>query len=454
MTTFGKIPPQDGDIERAVLGSLLVDASCHASVFGVLTHTAFYIEAHRAVFEAAEVLYKTSRPIDMLTVTEQLRKVGKLDAVGGPVSVADLTVGISSGLHVEEHCRLLQDKQMKRAVIDVSMRAAASAYNDATTPEDCISIIEQGVARIDEIARMGANMRHISVVVDEADAAAKRREALYKDGRVIGVRTGLNMLDRKTCGWQPSELIVVAGRPSMGKTALMIHHALSASVPVCVYSLEMSAVSVADRMVLAVADIDPGRYRAGAMTREDWVSFEQAREVLRRRPVYIDDNPVVTTRYIRAHSKKMRDRGLCEAVFVDYLQLTDMRSEQHQRNREQEVSQAAREFKVMAKSLGVPVILLSQLSRECEKRSDKRPSLSDLRESGAIEQDADVVVFAYRPAYYGLNEPDGSSSEGIGHYIIAKGRNIGTGEVVFRHNASMTKIWDYDPLEDDKQIPF
>jgi replicative DNA helicase len=447
----GKVPPQAIEIEDAVLGAAMVDASCLPVIIGLISEDAFYKSSNGLIFHAIKQLYDCSRPVDILTVSEQLRSEGKLEEVGGSFYVANLMENIISGLNAEEHCRILIEKQIKRSIAKAAQQSYEMALDDTTDAFDCISVLEMSVANTNQLMASGGNMVRLNVLVDEAEKLAHNREKQYKEGKCTGIPTGIKMLDKRTTGWQNSELIILAGRPSMGKTALMLHHAMKSGVNVCIYSLEMSGVSLANRMILSMADIDVGRFRAGAMGQEDWVNFQIAKYELNKLPIYIDDNPVVTTRYIRSHSRLMRDRGKCDIIFVDYLQLADMRSDQIGRNREQEVSQATREFKIIAKTLDIPVVLLSQLSRQCEQRPDKRPMLSDLRESGAIEQDADIVIFAYRPAYYGLTDSSGNSQDGIGYEIIAKGRNIGIGEITFRHNESMTKIWDYIP---DEELPF
>lgn len=443
ISLYGKIPPQAIDVEQTVLGSLLIDRGCVPVVMGMVSVETFYKQQNQVVFTACRKLYDKSQPVDILTVTEELTKSGELELVGGPYYIATLTDNVISGENSEFHCKILLEKQIKRSVIQSVSESITMAYDDTTDAFECVARLEHSLLNINNITATGGNLVPLSSILNEVEHLARNREELYKSGKCTGIPTGIVRMDKITTGWQPGELIILAGRPSMGKTALMIHHALKSGVHACIYSLEMSSVSLVNRMILSMADLDAGRFRAGAMSEDDWREFRVAKAKLNELPIYIDDNAVVTTRYIKSHSKMMRDRGLCDMIFVDYLQLADMRSDQSGRNREQEVSQAAREFKIIAKSLDIPVMLLSQLSRECEKRSDKRPMLSDLRESGAIEQDADIVIFAYRPSYYGLNSPSGDSQEGLGFEIIAKGRNIGTGEIPFSHNDSMTKIWDY-----------
>lgn len=456
---YGKIPPQALEIEAAILGAALLESRCIPEITALLTHESFYREQNQVIYQSIIDLYDAGRVVDLLTVAEALKSKNELDAAGGPVYLVSLTDRIASSANVTEHCRILQERQIKREIIRAASEAFTEAYDDSTDPFDCLANLERGAATANEIVTKGGNMRPLAGVLGEVTTEAARREAQFKAGRCTGIPTGIAKLDRVTSGWQKGDLVILAGRPSMGKTALMLHHALASGVNVCVYSLEMSDVSLANRLVLSASNIDPYKFRTGAMSPHDWTDFNAAVAKLEAMPIYIDHNPTASTRYIKSHSKLMKDKGKCDLIMVDYLQLVDMRSDQHGRNREQEVSQAAREFKVIAKSLDIPVILLSQLSRECEKRGDKRPMLSDLRESGAIEQDADVVIFAYRPAYYGITGANGEAQDGLGYEIIAKGRNIGTSDVPFRHNESMTKIWDYDVNEseyasDEQLTPF
>ena len=450
---YGKIPPQAVELESAVLGAIMIDPSCVPQVMGLINIESFYKLQNQLVFKACKQLYDKAQPLDILTITEQLTRSEELEQAGGPYYVTTLTDNIYSGMNAEYHCKILIEKQMKRSIIQAAQQSLEMSFDDSTDSFDCLTALELAIVNINEIMATGGNMKHVEKLATEAETEARQRESLYKSGKCTGIPTGIKQLDKRTTGWQNGELVVLAGRPSMGKTALMLHHAISAGVNVCMYSLEMSGVSLANRLILSLADLDAERFRAGAMGPEDWKQFYTAKEKLSKLPIYVDDNAVVTTRYIKSHSKIMKDKGKCDIVFIDYLQLTDMRSDQNGRNREQEVSQAAREFKIMAKSLDIPVVLLSQLSRKCEMRANKKPLLSDLRESGAIEQDADIVIFAYRPSYYGLTDSNGNDQTGIGFEIIAKGRNIGVGDIPFRHNENMTKIFDYEYSGDDQPTP-
>ena len=450
---YGKIPPQALEFEEAVLGACMLESNRLSEVIGILPVEAFYKDAHQKIWQSIVTLYDSGHPVDLLTVTESLRTAGNLEYAGGPVALVNLTNGINSSANVEVHARVILEMFIKRELIRVASEVTNEAYDDTTDCFDVLGKLEHGATKINDIAAGGGTMRAVHQIMVDVEKAARRREEMYKSGRCTGIPTGIRLMDRFTAGWQNGDLVILAGRPSMGKTALMLHHAISSGVPCCIYSLEMSEISLVNRLVLSMCDLEASKFRAGAMGAEDWEKFYKAKSALSEMPIYIDENPQSSTRYIKSHSKMMKDRGACEIVFVDYLQLVDMRSDERGRNREQEVSTAAREFKIIAKSLDVPVILLSQLSRACESREDKKPRLSDLRESGAIEQDADVVIFAYRPAYYGILDEEGNSQEGIGYEIIAKGRNIGIGEVPFEHNPEMTKIYDYSPDNYDHYKP-
>lgn len=453
ISELGKLPPQSIESEEVVLGSILLDQSCIPTVAALLTPESFYKEHHKLLYSDIFEMYRKNETIDLITVVEKLKKSGNIELAGGAYAISRLTDRIASTANIEAHCRIIQEAHIKRVIINATAAANTEAYDHSSDPFDCLTNLERSITNISAIIASGGNMVSISTVLDQAATDLARREENYKLGKNTGISTGLYLLDKHTKGWQNGELIVLAGRPSMGKSALMLHFALHCGVNACIYSLEMPGLSLANRMILSVSGLDPGRFAAGAMTSDEWNQFYDGRAKLENLPMFIDDNSSVSTRYIKAHSKMMKDKGKCDIIFVDYLQLADMRSDQHGRNREQEVSQAAREFKIMAKTLNVPIILLSQLSRAVESRSEKKPMLSDLRESGAIEQDADIVLFAYRPEYYGITtDAHGNDMTGVGYINVAKGRNIGTSEIPFRYNPSMTNIYDFN--FDNNNQPF
>lgn len=410
----------------------------------------FYKESHQRIYEAAKKLYDADQPIDILTVTNELRNAGYLEASGGPFYITQLTSRIASSANIEHHCGILLQKFFKREMIKIGTDMVRMSFEDTTDAFEVLDASDIQYATINEMLTRGGNMNHISVIGDKAEESLKKREKLAKENKTTGVATGLQDLNKLTGGWQPSDLIIVGGRPGMGKTAVALAYvkaAAEAGTPVCMYSLEMQDTSLYDRLVLSVADIDVNRFRSGYMTASDWTEFYKAKAYLAKLPIYVDDNPMVSMRYIKGHSKSMHQKGKCGMIVCDYLQLADMRSDEKNRNREQEVTKASRDAKIIAKLLHVPFILLSQLNRNVDARgnSSKKPQLSDLRESGAIEQDADLVLFVYRPWMYGIKEDDeGKSTEGVGVLIVAKHRNGALGEVFFEHNSSLTKIFDFN----------
>jgi replicative DNA helicase len=442
----GKLLPQAIDIEEAVLGSIMIDPDCVYEAMELINRTTFYKDANGIIFDACRNLYDKGNPIDILTVSEQLRANGELELVGGNYYISMLTNRVSSGKNISSHCHILIEKQIKRTLAEKSNSTATMAFDDTIDAFDCLKEYESAVIEVNEIFSSGSKMMPISVVLDETKKVIEKRESQYKSGKCVGIPTGLFLLNKLTGGWQNSDLIILAGRPSMGKTALMLHHAIKAGVNVNIYSPEMSKEQLGIRLIITKSGIDASKLKTGALNSVDWEAYKQAEQEYKlQNKIFIDDNPIITTRQIKAKSKIMQDKGKCDMIMVDYLQLLDMRSDQNNRNREQEVSQAIRELKIIAKTLNIPVIVLSQLSRLCEQRADKRPLLSDLRESGSIEQDADVVIFAYRPSYYKLKNRRGEDVKtDVGYEIVAKGRNVGIGDIPFKYNESMTQIYDYE----------
>ena len=441
-----KIPPQAIDLEEALLSGMMLFGDTVDDLLAKLRPEVFYKESHQVIFKAIQSLNFRGENIDELTVVSELRKTGDLDRVGGPYGITILSNKAKNAAMLDHYCLILIQQYIKREIIASSNNAIKEAYEDTTDVFDMVDAYETRWDKIREIITSGSDVKTMDYLADQAVEGCKERESLFKQGKCVGIRTGLLDLDKKTGGWRNSDLIIMAGRPGMGKTAMMLFFALSAAksgIPVCIYSLEMAGVNLIDRLVMSVSDIDQGRFKSGAMSLKDWLEIEKAESLLRELPIYVDDNPVVSMRYIRSHAKGMKRKGKCGLIFADYLQLVDVSSEQKNRNREWEISQASRLAKITAKELEVPFILLSQLNRECEKRLNKKPMLSDLRESGAIEQDADQVILLYRPAFYDLTGPGGEDLTGLGKLLIEKNREGSTGEIKFQHNPSITKIYDF-----------
>ena len=433
-------------VENALLGGCLIgNRETVDTVFEYgLTKEHFSSLYAQQTFEIIKDLYEGGHAIDLYVVASEANKRHGKELM---MYVLRLNANIYSANHVHEHCLLLHEYYIRKETTEIALEMQHSAATDEQG-----ELLDKLRHLTDELLskKYGTNMKHVSELVGKSEEDMHKRATLYAEGRMAGITTGLKGLDELTNGWQNSTLNVIAGRPGMGKTAIALHFALAAAKAgnsVCIYSLEMSNVRLSDRMILALADgIDPANFRRGSMTQDDVAAFELGKERLMGLPIYIDDHPVCTTNYIRANAKKMKAVGKCDLVIIDYLQLTDMTSNtSRQYNREQQVTKTSREFKILSKEIDVPVLLLSQLSRAVESRADKKPQLSDLRESGAIEQDADTVTFIFRPEYYGQEGYvvyDGNGNYLCGNAIlnVSKQRDGATGEVMWSYNKSLTKI--------------
>lgn len=464
-TGCGIVPPHDENLERAVLSALIVEPRQVSEVVNILPAEAFYSPKHEAIYRAILDLYDANDPITILAVGNRLERRGFMPERIKPVELSVLATEAGSASGTEAHARTIVEKWIARRMLGMGREITARA-GSPTEDIDDVNRVCDGRAGKDRgrILRRSNGRPHQSLYrpgVEGCGTAGGESK-----GEVTGITTGLSMLDRATGGWQGAQLVILAARPAMGKTALMLHFAKSAAragVPVCIYSLEMSGVRLSDRLLLSAADVDAYSFRSGRMNSEDWRRVETAGAEISRLPIYIDENSTVSMRYIKTNSRIRASRGECGMIMIDYLQLVDTTDKTNRnRNREQEVAQASRQAKIIAKELNVPVVLLSQLSRGVEGRSDKCPILSDLRESGAIEQDADIVAFVYRPAYYNIptvEDLNNVPSEGVGVISIAKQRDGGVGKIAFRHNPAMTRITDFDdatsaPAPTSTETPF
>ena len=448
------------DVENAVLGACLLESDAVSDMLAMgLTEQHFTQPLAARAFGAMRAMNGDGEQVDLLSLTERLRGQKDVDVKAMSLFLIGCTTRIASAAHLETHCRILHELFVRRTTAEYGgqlMTASGDGQEDIL-----LKVQELTNSLMDK--RFGMNMVHVSQLTAESERELGRRISDRKSGRMSGITTGIRALDRLTNGWQNSALNIIAGRPGMGKTAIALHFALSAAKAgksVCIYSLEMSGVKITDRMLMALADgMDGTRFRSGEVSADDIDSFQRAMLALRELPIYIDDQPVCTTGYIRSVSRKMKDKSMCDMVVIDYLQLTDMTSgTSRQYNREQQVAKTSREFKILAKELDVPVLLLSQLSRAVEGRGIKKPQLSDLRESGSIEQDADLVAFIYRPEYYGVEgftryDADGNFTHGVAQVIVAKQRDGALGETDFCYNRSMTKIWDFDEDISSPAVP-
>ncbi|NRB61446.1 MAG: replicative DNA helicase [Saprospiraceae bacterium] len=444
---FGKVPPQAIPLEEAVLGALMLDRDAMSNVLDILQPESFYLEAHKLVYKAILRLFERSKPVDLLTVSQELRQTGELEAAGGPAYIVSLTEKIASSANIEYHARIVAQKYIQRELISVSNKIIRDAYEDTTDVFDLLDTAEQGLFDIAE-----KNMsRSYETMGSLATKALKQLEELKnREDGLTGVPTGFTDIDRLTSGWQPSDLIILAARPGMGKTSFVLSLARNAAAEfqrgVAIFSLEMSALQLAQRIISMEAEVSSQKLRNGQLEDYEWQQLQSAIERISEAPIYIDDTPGINIFEIRAKCRRLKMQHDIQLVIIDYLQLMSGGGENAKGNREQEVSAISRALKMLAKELNVPVIALSQLSRAVEVRGgSKRPQLSDLRESGSIEQDADMVSFIYRPEYYQiLEDEEGQSLKGIAELIIAKNRHGALDTIKMRFTADFARFSDLD----------
>ena len=405
----GKLPPQALDLEEAVLGAMMIDKKGVDEVIDILQPDAFYKEAHKFIFEAIVQLFNDTQPIDLLTVSAQLKKSGKLDQVGGDFYLIQLTQKISSSAHIEFHSRIILQKFIQRSLIKISSEIIEEAYDETT---DIFDLLDQAESKLYEVTQ--GNIKRSSETAQSLVIQAKKRieEIAGKEG-LSGVATGFHDLDKLTSGWQPSDLIIIAARPGMGKTAFVLSMARNIAIDfnhgVAVFSLEMSSVQLITRLISSETGLSSEKLRTGKLEKHEWEQLSIKVKDLEKAPLYIDDTPSLSIFDLRAKARRLASQYGIRMIIIDYLQLMTAggAAGKNGGNREQEISTISRNLKALAKELNVPVIALSQLSRAVETRgSSKRPLLSDLRESGAIEQDADIVSIIYLPEYYKNDERD------------------------------------------------
>lgn len=450
----GKLPPQAKEIEQIILGACLIESDAFEKIASELSEADFYDKRNQSVFKAISGLYKERKTIDMMTVTQAMLSSGDLESIGGPIYIASLTSKIGSSAHILDHAMIVKERSIQRKGLVIANELENAIYSNEDIGDVLHKAINGSESLMEELIGK-SNGEHISKALKGSmDGLYKRVEMARKNIR-SGVDTGLHDLNKITNGWQPGNLVIIAARPSMGKTAVMLHLAKSAArsnIPVAIFSLEMSDISLANRLILSECDVDPERFKSGYMTNEEINKVETAVNELWRLPIYVDDNPCVTMDYIRSRCKILKKQGKCGIIMADYLQLAE--SGEREGSREREVAKMSRTAKITAKELKVPFLLLSQLNRGNEARPDKKPLLSDLRESGAIEQDADIVMFIHRPEYYKIEVKDknGNVERNYGELIVAKNRDGATGLVKFKHNDGMTKFYDYGSC--DKDMPF
>ncbi len=451
---MGKLPPQAVDLEEAVLGALMLEKDALSSVIDILKPEVFYKDNHQKIFAAIRHLFERTSPVDILTVTAQLRQQGELEMIGGAYYITELTNRVASAANIEYHSRIIIQKFIQRELIRISTEVINNAYEDTT---DVLDLLDRAEKNLFDIAQN--NLRRDSRKMDDLmHETLKEIEALKdkKDG-LTGVASGFTDLDRMTSGWQKSDLVIIAARPAMGKTAFVLSCARNAAVdfnrPVVVFSLEMSSVQLVNRLISGETQIEQEKIRKGQLEEWEWQQIHSKIGRLEQAPLIIDDTPALNIFEFRAKCRRLKSQHDIQLIIIDYLQLMQGKSADSKGggNREQEIGSISRALKSVAKELNVPVIALSQLSRAVENRpgASKRPMLSDLRESGSIEQDADMVLFLYRPEYYGLTEDEnGMPTQGVGEVIIAKHRNGETGTVRLKFVGKYVKFVDLEQGND------
>jgi len=436
-------------MEEAVLGAVMLEKEAVITVKEILKPECFYKEANQKIFQAIVNLNFREFPVDLYTVTEELRATGQLESVGGPVYVTQLTSKVVSAANVEYHARIVAQKHIQRELIRASTMIQTRAFDDAEDVTELLDFSENEIFQIAE-GNIRREIAPINAVIKDAlkeiEEAGKRKDAL------AGIPSGFSNLDRLTSGWQKAELVIIAARPSMGKTAFALSMARNMAIDhrksVAVFSCEMSSIQLVNRLIVAETDIPSDRIKNGRLDEEEWRQLDARIKNLVQAPIFIDDTPAISIAELRGKCRRLVAQHKLDIVIVDYLQLMSSGTENNG-YREQEVSLISRSLKSIAKELNVPIIALSQLNRAVEMRGGlKRPMLSDLRESGAIEQDADMVVFIHRPEYFGINAlEDGSSTKGIAEIIIAKNRNGPVGDVMLKfreEKAQFTDLVDYE----------
>jgi replicative DNA helicase len=436
-----RIPPHSMEAEQSVLGSMLLDKEAVAVAIEQLKGEDFYSDAHKEIFEAILILYDRGKPIDLVTLVEELRQRGTLDAVGGVAYVTDLSMAVPSTANIQHYVNIVEEKCILRRLIQASNEILKVSYEGQQELELILDLAEKMIFNISQ-KRTTQGFEPIKEIL--LTAYEKIEELSKNKGKITGVPTGFKDFDLKTSGLNPSDFVLVAGRPSMGKTSFVLniaqYAAIHANIPVGIFSLEMAKDQLVQRMLSSEANVELQKIRTGDLTESEWIKLVQSARPLSQAPIFIDDTPGLTVTQMRSKARRLKMEHGLGMIIIDYLQL--MSGSGRVENRQQEISEISRSLKALARELQVPVVTLSQLSRAPEARTDHRPMLSDLRESGAIEQDADLVAFLYRDEYY---NPD-TEKKNIAEVIIAKQRNGPTGTVELVWLGQFTKFANYEKI--------
>ncbi len=447
---IGRMPPHDKDIEEAVLGALMLEKDAYATVCDILQPQSFYEPVHQKIYEAIQTLGIQQQPIDMLTVTEQLRANSTIDEVGGPAFIAELTSRVASAANIEYHARIIAQQYLARELISFGTDVASKAYDPANDIDD---VLQEAEGHLFELSQRNVKKEVVQIDSVINDAISTIQMAATRESGLSGLASGYTELDKKTSGWQNSDLVIIAARPAMGKTAMVLSMAKNMAVnyntKVAIFSLEMSKLQLVNRLIQNVCEIEGEKIKSGRLSDREWNQLLSRIGTLQSAPIYIDDSPGLSILELRTKARRLvREKGV-QFIVIDYLQLMNA-SGMKFGSREQEVSMISRSLKELAKELNIPIVALSQLNRSVESRSeDKRPQLSDLRESGAIEQDADIVCFIHRPEYYlhGAARDDAPELRGKAEFIIAKHRSGSVGDVAMRFRGQYARFENWSDVD-------
>ena len=446
---IGRMVPQAGQAEEVVLGAIMIDINAMSAVLDMLSPDVFYLQAHSKIFSAMMRIFNKTQPIDLLTVHEELKKAGEIEEVGGPAYLAELTSKVGTAANVEHHARIIVQKYIQRELISVSTTIINDSFEDTKDVFDILDEAEQNLYRITD-SNLNNGPQSFTAMANQV--RMRLEEMAGKPDGLTGVPSGFKSLDKITSGWQPSDLIIIAARPSVGKTALVLSMAVNAAkkdFPVAIFSLEMSTLQMAQRIVSMEAEVSSSSLRDGKLSDDELKRFHHTLQTQSDLKIFVDDTPAINTFELRAKCRRLKTQHNIGLIIIDYLQLMSSGSEsKNGGNRTQEVSVISRALKGLAKELNVPVIALSQLSRAVETRTDKRPQLSDLRESGSIEQDADIVGFIYRPDYHNLGEEPGMNiAEPEAELLIQKHRNGALGNIKMKFVKEFAKYQDIGDVD-------
>lgn len=449
----GKLPPQAVELEAAVLGALMLENDAYAQVCELLKPESFYDPKHQKIYEAIFQLGSNQRPIDMLTVTEQLRANGTLESVGGAVAISELTRNVLSAANVEFHARIIAQKYLARRLINFASKVQTQAFDEANDIDD---LLQEAEGNLFEISQTQLKREVVQIDSVITQAVQQIQLAGNRESGLSGLSSGYTDLDAMTSGWQDTDLIIIAARPAMGKTAFVLsmakNMAMDLNTPVAVFSLEMSNTQLVNRIIANVCEIKGETVRSGHLSEEEWQRLNSGIKNMYGAPLFIDETPGLSITELRTKARRLVREHDVKIIIIDYLQLMTAAG-MKLGSREQEVSTISRSLKGLAKELHIPIIALSQLNRLSETREDKRPVLSDLRESGAIEQDADFVAFIHRPEYYTRSGTDaaGNDIRGLAEFIIAKHRNGQVGSVKMRFASQYVRFENWNDVRNSVQ---